>query len=171
MSRHVAAVVGLVIVLGLSSPLAAHPGQKHPAAPAGAPTAPAAAPRDVVATAAALSTALIKGDETTVKALLAEDVVIYESGGQESSRDEYASHHMKADMAFLAASKIEVLDRKHGESGELAWVLTRSRISGSRGGKAFDLYSTESLVLRRVAGAWKIIHIHWSSQPVPAKAG
>jgi ketosteroid isomerase-like protein len=172
MIRFVAAGVGMAAVLALSSVVGAHPGHQQPAAPSAPGAASSGVPtRDAVTTAAMFATALTKGDEITVKGLLAEDVVIYESGGQESSREEYAAHHMKADMAFLAGSKIEILDRKHGESGDLAWVLTRSRISGAHDGKPFDLYSTESLVLKRAAGAWKIVHIHWSSQPVARSSG
>ncbi len=35
-------------------------------------------------------------DSVTALSLLAEDVVIYESGGVEASREEYRSHHLPA---------------------------------------------------------------------------
>lgn len=125
---------------------------------------------DPVGVATAFSAALAAGDEATVKALLAPDVLIYESGGQEGSLAEYADHHMKADMAFLAHAKSQVLDRKHGNSGELAWVATRTRVTGTYKDKPLDLYSTESLVLKRAPGGWRIVHVQWSSRPVEAKA-
>ncbi len=43
--------------------------------------------------------ALASGDSVTALELLAEDVVIYESGGVEASREEYRSHHLPPDMA------------------------------------------------------------------------
>ena len=47
--------------------------------------------------------------------LLAPDVLIYEFGGQEASRDEYAADHMKGDMEFLAADDdVLVFTREHG---------------------------------------------------------
>ena len=125
---------------------------------------------DPAATASAFSAALAAGDEATVKALLAPDVLIYESGGQEASRDEYGAHHMKADMAFLGAAQVKVLDRKSGASGDLAWVATRSRITGTHKDKPFDLYSTESLVLKRAPDGWRIVHVQWSSSPAEPKA-
>lgn len=124
---------------------------------------------DPLGTANAFHTALASGDEATVKSLLAPDVLIYESGGQESSRDEYTSHHMKGDMAFLAASQIQVIERKHGVNDDLAWVATRSRITGTHKDKPVDIYSTESLVLKRMPGGWRVVHIHWSSKPVEPK--
>ena len=37
-------------------------------------------------------------------------------------------------------------------------------IDGLPQGKALDLVTTETMVLRRVGKAWKIAHIHWSSE-------
>lgn len=136
-------------------------------------TASLAAARDMMdplATATSFSAALRAGDAATVRTLLAPDVLIYESGGQESSLAEYAGHHMKADMAFLANSQIQVMDRKHGSNDDLAWVATRSHITGTHKDKPIDIYSTESLVLRRVPGGWRIVHIQWSSQAADPKA-
>lgn len=125
---------------------------------------------DPVGTAGAFSAALAKGDAATATELLAPDVLIYESGGQESSRDEYTSHHMKGDMAFLAKAQVQVIERRHGAGGELAWVATRSRITGVHKDKPVDIYSTETLVLKRMSGGWRIVHIQWSSRPVEPKA-
>ena len=80
------------------------------------------------------------------------------------AREEYASHHMKGDMAFLAGSKREVLSRAEGGDGRHAWVSTRSRITGRHKDKAVDIFSTESMVLKYTPAGWRIVHIHWSSQ-------
>lgn len=125
---------------------------------------------DPLGTAKAFSAALAAADEATVKSLLAPDVLIYESGGRESSREEYMSHHMKGDMAFLANAQIQVIERKHDSNQDLAWVATRSRITGQHKDQAVDVYSTESLVLKREPGAWRIVHVQWSSRPVQPKA-
>ena len=34
---------------------------------------------------------------------------------------------------------------------------------GTYKGNGVDQVTTETMVLRRVGGAWKIVHIHWSS--------
>jgi hypothetical protein len=47
----------------------------------------------------------------------------------------------------------------------VAWVSTEGRTTGSFKGKAIDLLTTETMILRRMAGDWRIVHIHWSSQP------
>jgi ketosteroid isomerase-like protein len=117
------------------------------------------------ATVEAFEAALVKGDAAAASALLASDVLVYESGGQESSREEYAGHHMKGDMAFLAGSKREVLSRAEGGNAQQAWVSTRSRLTGRHGGKEIDVFSTETMVLDNTAQGWRIVHIHWSSRP------
>ena len=133
----------------------------------------AAAARDMmdpIGTVNAFQAAVANGDEGIAKNLLAPDVLIYESGGQERSRDEYTSHHMKGDMAFLGKAQIQRLDQKQHGHADLAVVSTRSRITGQHKDKAVDIHSTETMVLKRIAGGWQIVHIHWSSRPVEPKA-
>lgn len=125
---------------------------------------------DPTGTVNAFQAAIANGDEGIVRNLLAPDVLIYESGGQERSRDEYMSHHMKGDMAFLGKAQIQKLDQKQHGQGDLAVVSTRSRITGQHKDKAVEVNSTETIVLKRIAGGWQIVHIHWSSRPVEPKA-
>jgi ketosteroid isomerase-like protein len=99
--------------------------------------------------------------------LLAPDVLIYESGGFEASRDEYAEHHLKSDMEFLAAATVQQLERRHTVSGNVAIVTTRTRVKGQYQDKPFDQLGTETMVLRHAGGAWRITHIHWSSRSAP----
>jgi len=53
--------------------------------------------------------ALASGDRARALELLDPGIVIYESGGAELSRDEYASHHLAADREFSAATTLEIL--------------------------------------------------------------
>ncbi len=115
----------------------------------------------------AFEATIVKGDEAAAKMLLASDVLIYESGGQESSRDEYAANHMKGDMAFLAGSKRKVLARAEGGDDRHAWVSTRTRITTRHKDQDVDIFSTESMMLKNTPQGWRIVHIHWSSQPAP----
>jgi ketosteroid isomerase-like protein len=108
--------------------------------------------------------ALKGGDRETALALLATGVVIFESGGAEMSRDEYASHHLGSDMKFSAAVDTEIIDRHSGWSGESAWVLTRSRTRGTYGDREIDSRSTETMILAKTEDSWRIVHIHWSSR-------
>lgn len=122
------------------------------------------APETAVATLEAFRHALEEGRGADALALLAEDVVIFESGGVEASRAAYADHHLGADMAFLADMSVTTLDRDVREAGDLAVVTSRTRTTGARDGRHFDLTGTETAVLRRENEAWRIVHLHWSSR-------
>ena len=108
-------------------------------------------------------TALAAGNRAGVLAALAPDVVIFEGGEAELSRDEYASHHLAADLEFASATKETVLSRTSAVSGDTAWVLTRGERSGSFRGREVATLDTETALLRRVGGRWLIAHLHWSS--------
>ena len=111
----------------------------------------------------AFHAALRRGDTKAALTSLSENALIYESGGVERGRQEYASHHLAADAAFARAVP-GIKTRRAGQAaGKIAWVATEGRTKGTYKGKPVDRITSETMVLRRVAGAWKIVHIHWSS--------
>jgi ketosteroid isomerase-like protein len=122
------------------------------------------ATRPAVAAVDAFHTALGSGNAEAVLALLAEDVMVLEEGGAERSRQEYAGHHLPADMAFAAATDSGVTRRAAWIEDDMAWVLTEGRTSGQFNGRAVDRLTAETMILQREAGVWRIRHIHWSSR-------
>ncbi len=109
--------------------------------------------------------ALSAGNDKEAEKWLASDVLVYESGHAETSRDQYVAEHMKGDMDFLSKAKVERLEHASNADGDTAWVTSRSRIRGQSDGKAIDVVSTETMVLRNTPDGWRIAHIHWSSAP------
>jgi ketosteroid isomerase-like protein len=120
--------------------------------------------RPVVAVVDAFHAALGSGNADAVLALLAEDVMVLEEGGAERSREEYAGHHLPADMAFAAATEAGVTRRAAWIQGDIAWVLTEGRTSGQFNGRAINRLTAETMILHRGADGWRIRHIHWSSR-------
>lgn len=108
--------------------------------------------------------ALAAQDREGALALLADDVLIFESGGAEFSREEYAGHHLVSDMDFAAATTSEITDRQVGQDRETAWVLTRTSTTGTFRGKEIDARGVETVILRHRPDGWRIVHIHWSSR-------
>jgi ketosteroid isomerase-like protein len=111
--------------------------------------------------------ALAAGDFATVESLLDPDVLILESGGAERDRAEYMGHHAIADAQFLQGAHVQPGARRAHASGDLAWVATESELHAREDDKPLTLASTETVVLRRVTGDWRIVHIHWSSRRKP----
>lgn len=145
--------------IGLAAPALAH--DPRPAASSSI-SLPAAA-KDAAAVVEAFHAALKSGDTKAVAASLAGDALIYESGGVERSKAEYASHHLPADAAFATAVTRTVTRQAGNASGDMAWIATESRTKGIYKGREIDSASTETMVLRREGRVWKISHIHWSS--------
>lgn len=115
----------------------------------------------------AFHAALRRGDTRSAAALLAENALIFEAGGVERTKAEYASHHLAADAAFTQAVPAVVTRRAGDAIGNVAWIASEGRTTGAYKGKAVDRVTAETMVLRRIGRSWKIVHIHWSSAQRP----
>lgn len=114
----------------------------------------------------ALHEGLASGDVSRVKTLLDPGVLILESGDAERSWAEYAAHHLRADMDFLKTVTYKVQRQTGDTVGDLAWVASEARMTGTSKDKPVDIQSTETLVLKKSAAGWKVVHVHWSSRTV-----
>ena len=119
--------------------------------------------RPAAAVVDAFHAALRRGDTKAALSHLTENALIYEAGGAERGRQEYASHHLAADAAFARAVPGKITRRAGEVAGDVAWIATEGRTTGTYKGKAVDRVTTETTVLRRLERTWKIVHIHWSS--------
>lgn len=154
--KKIAAAICLVI----ASPSIGHPTEAHNTA--GAQALPAAA-RPAAAVVDAFHNALRRGDTAAAQSKLADDALIFESGGVERGKAEYASHHLGADAAFAQAVRGTVTRRAGNVVGNLAWIASEGRTAGTFKGRSIDVVTTETMILQRRGGSWKIVHIHWSS--------
>lgn len=111
--------------------------------------------------------ALAAGDSLKALSLLTENVLIYESGGVEVSREEYRSHHLPADIDFASSTERESTLERSDHSGGHAWVLSRSRSTGTFRESEIDSMGTETMLLVHTADGWRIRHIHWSARRAP----
>ena len=107
--------------------------------------------------------ALSAGDSAAALALLADDVMILESGGVET-RNEYRSHHLPGDIAFARAIKSERTLLQLRINGDVAWVSSSSTTRGTYRERAIDSLGAEIMVLTRSGDRWLISAIHWSSR-------
>jgi ketosteroid isomerase-like protein len=141
-----------------------------PAASAPEPAAAAPAPilvdpaREAAAAVDGFHAALGRGDTAAAADFVADDALIFEEGGVERGKAEYAASHLAADAEFSKAVKSTRTARVAHASGELAWVASESRVAGTFRGREVDRAMVETMVLRRTEGAWRIVHIHWSSK-------
>ena len=74
--------------------------------------------------------------------------MVLEEGSAERSRNEYASHHLPADMAYAAATEAEITRRVAWVEGDIAWTLTEGRTSGAFNGRPVDRLTAETMILQ-----------------------
>ena len=130
--------------------------------------APAYAAPDATSAAAAFHAALNASNAEAASALLADDLTVYEEGHVERSKAEYVSGHMPGDLAYSRAVPGATIRSQTFTRGDLAWVISEGRTTGTYQGKPVDRITTETMILRLDAGGWRIVHIHWSSRKPPA---
>ena len=125
--------------------------------------AAAATPSDAVS---AFHAAIHAGDKDKALALMSPAVMIYESGYVERTRDEYANHHLAADIAFSKVTTRKVLRHSERVDGAVATVLDETETSGAFKGKTVHSFGVETAVLEKQGDGWVIVHVHWSSRKV-----
>ena len=140
------------------------------------PQAPSATDSaDVVGTVSRFHDALAGGDSAAALALLAPDVVIFESGDVER-RDDYRRHHLPGDIAFARAIPGSRTLVGVSVVGDAAWVSATTITAGQFNGRAINSVGAELVVLTRArrqgeavssargSAPWQIRAIHWSSR-------
>lgn len=120
----------------------------------------------VAATVEQFHAALSAGDSSAALALLADDVMIQESGGVET-RNEYRSHHLPGDIAFARAVKSERTLLQLRVQGDVSWVNSSSATRGTYRERPIDSLGAELMVLTKSGDHWLISAIHWSSRRRP----
>jgi ketosteroid isomerase-like protein len=120
--------------------------------------------QDPEAVVAAFHDALASGDSSQALALLSPDVLIYENGAVDVSREQYRVHHLPADIAFATNTTREVTAQSGGRSADIAWLMSATTTTGTFRGREIDTRGTETILLRQTAAGWRITHIHWSSR-------
>jgi ketosteroid isomerase-like protein len=109
--------------------------------------------------------ALVRGDSTAALAFLAADVRVLETGGVES-RDDYRSGHLAGDIAFAKAVPSTRSDLVVTINGDVAWVTSTSRTTGTYRDRQVNSAGAELMVLSRTPEGWRIRAIHWSSRAI-----
>ena len=128
-------------------------------------TASAGAPTTPSDTVEAFHKALRLNDGKAALAFMLPGVTVYEQGFTETSRDDWDKHQLADANAFAKQTERRVLSREASQDTETAWVISTTLTSGDFDGRKLELEGTETMLLRREAGSWRIAHIHWSAHP------
>jgi len=104
--------------------------------------------------------ALTRGDSVAALALLHPEVLIFEDGRAET-KEQYSRAHIRADIAFASAVRMETLRDTVIVHGDLAVYARDYRARGRHRDREVDFTATETMVLVRMPDGWRILHIRW----------
>lgn len=110
---------------------------------------------------------LAGGKLEAARQLMTPDAVVLANAQVLGDRDGYINGPAKNDSAALrATTQRELLHRNVKVGADLGWVVSEKRLRGTAPGEqtARDIVVTETMLLSRTAGGWKIAHIHWSTR-------
>ena len=116
----------------------------------------------VVQTLESFQQAIISNDIKKAKEILSESARILE-GGNIETKEEYLSHHFHSDGKFLSSMKREVESQNVSIKGNIAWISTKTHLSGNYNERKLDLNSLELAILKKEESIWNIMALHWSS--------
>lgn len=102
------------------------------------------------------------GNRQTALEFLTADVLVFEQGKVERSRTEYARRQLGEDIAFAGITSRAVLRRTTKLLGNAAWVMSINRNRGKVNNRPIDFVTSETIMLNKINGKWRIVHIHWS---------
>jgi ketosteroid isomerase-like protein len=146
--------------------VSAQPSAPSAAAPTTtAPLSPAASAAEQVVN--AFMTDLANGQLEAARQLMAPDAVVMANGQVLGDRDRYINGAAKGDAAALAGTQRELLHRSVQAGNDIGWVVSEKRVrrdatSAAQGPR--EVLVTETMLLARTTGGWKITHIHWSTR-------
>lgn len=123
--------------------------------------------------AAAYLDAMESGDLAAAGALFATESSVFESGGEEGDWAHYREHHIGPELSQIKSFRIsrgesEIQESRDGSMAFVAWPIEyRIELEDSR---IIESLGTLTFVLVRVAGGFRIRHLHWSSRRSKAAA-
>jgi ketosteroid isomerase-like protein len=119
----------------------------------------------------AFHAALRNKDTAAALSLLDRSLVVYEFGAVDATAEAYAFRHLPFDMDVAVATTWKIETRRTGGEGGDRWVLSTYRVTGKQSdGTPIDQTTLETVILRRAADRFRIVHFHWSTSDAAFQA-
>src|SRR5947207_855507 len=118
-------------------------------------------PADVVD---AFHAALRNKDTAAALSLLDRGLVVFEFGVADPTAEAYAFQHLPLDIDVAVATQWKLESRRVGGEGNERWVLSTYHVTGKLTDETIiDQTLLETAILRRTGDAFRIVHLHWST--------
>jgi ketosteroid isomerase-like protein len=160
----------VLATLATGTAFAQSPAPNTPARSATTPSqasAPQRSPADAAAEQVvnAFMADLASGQLEAARQLMTPEAVVMANGQVLGNRDGYIDGAAKGDADALRVTQRDLLHRDVKTSADVGWVLSEKRLRGAQGPQGpREIVVTETMLLAKTAGGWKITHVHWSSR-------
>lgn len=121
---------------------------------------------EVRAAVARYNQALVAKDLPALKALLADDIILYEHSVRNIGLPDVWENHLRPEVEGFEGTRAEFTDVRVWAAPDLAVVTRQYSIQATLRGRPIDARGNETLGWARREGKWKVIHIHYS-HPCP----
>jgi uncharacterized protein (TIGR02246 family) len=94
-----------------------------------------------------------------------------ESGGQNEGLTDLIEHHVEPEGDAFDSFELTLAPTEVHVEGDFAWAITDVELDAvlRKDQRRIHNRGFQTLILRRVEGAWKVVHTHSSSRPVRNK--
>ena len=110
-------------------------------------------------------------DLTTLKTLLAPDIVLYEHSVRNIGLEDAWENHLKPEIQGFQFLNAEFADVRVWVAGDVAIVTRQYSIQATMNGRPIDARGNETMGWVKRDGAWKVVHLHYSHPCQRSPAG
>lgn len=124
---------------------------------------------DVRAAVERYNAAFTTKDLTALKALLADDIVLYEHSVRNIGLADVWDNHLRPEVEAFQNTTASFTNVRVNATSDMALVTREYSIQATMNGKAIDARGNETMVWVRRNARWVVAHIHYS-HPCPRPA-
>lgn len=124
---------------------------------------------DVRAAVERYNAAFTTKDLTSLKALLADDIVLYEHSVRNIGLADVWDNHLRPEVEAFQNTTANFSNVRVSATSDMALVTREYSIQATMNGKAIDARGNETMVWVRRNARWVVAHIHYS-HPCPRPA-
>lgn len=107
------------------------------------------------------------GDLEALDSVFHDSLLVFDDAGRERGWRAYREGQLARELGSYEGRRFVVSDVRPHLAGGTAWVTFTFRRSAVRDDEPIEQVGTGTAVLQKLAGRWRVVHLHTSSRPPP----
>lgn len=118
----------------------------------------------------AMSDAFDRADLASLDTLYHDSVTVFNDGIATRGWSEFRDVELAEQFSGLRERRLHFHDVRVRLAGNTAWVTCQYTLSGERDGQPVAATGIGTMVLQKLSGGWRLVHVHTSSPEEPRNA-